>query len=129
MDHYRKIEGRTNNQLTFLDPPITEKVGIVLEMQSILSRWGIQLNLCCEKEVLAALPPASPIGPAACISGERIMAVHGGRVSLARDSGQRRSSGCGCSISVDVGSYNLHPCHHNCLFCYANPACDQRRRQ
>ena len=129
MDHYRKIERRTHNNLSFCDPPMNEKVGILLNMQATLSRWGTQLRLCCEKEVLAALPPASAIGPAACISGERIMAVHGGRVSVGRDSGQRRSSGCGCSVSIDVGSYHLHPCHHNCLYCYANPACDQRRRR
>jgi hypothetical protein len=128
MDHYRKIERRTDNTLSFSDPPLAEKVGIVLKMESTLSRWNMRLNLCCEREVLAALPQSSGIGPAACISGERIMAVHGGRVSVSRDSGQRRSSGCGCSLAVDVGSYNLHPCHHNCLFCYANPACDQRER-
>jgi DNA repair photolyase len=29
-----------------------------------------------------------------------------------------------CGASKDIGSYNLHPCRHNCLFCYANPACD-----
>jgi DNA repair photolyase len=28
-----------------------------------------------------------------------------------------------------VGSYALHPCHHNCLFCYANPACDRSDHQ
>lgn len=128
MDHYRKIERRTNGSLTFIEPAMAEKIQILMRMEAVLSPWGMQLALCCEKAVLEALPATSAIGPAACIPGKRIMNLYGGRVSLRQDSGQRKSSGCGCTVSVDVGSYSLHPCHHNCLFCYANPACDQRSR-
>ena len=129
MDHYRKIERRTRDALTFVEPSPAEKVKILLKMETTLSPLGIQLALCCEKEALDQLPVGSTISIGACISGRRIMAVHGGRVSLRQDSGQRKASGCGCTVSVDVGSYSLHPSHHNCLFCYANPACDQRRHQ
>ena len=126
MDHYRKIARRVEDGFTFLEPPAEEKTVILHKMQQTLTPLNIELSLCCEKEVLDTLPLGSRIRSAACISGQRIMAVHGGRVSKRRDPGQRRASGCGCSVSVDVGSYHLHPCHHNCLFCYANPACDQR---
>ena len=129
MDPYPKIARRTGGRLAFVQPDLAQQVDILINMEAALSPHGIRLALCCEKTVLKALPSTSAIGPAACISGATIMAVHGGRVSCRRDSGQRRSSGCGCTASVDVGSYNLHPCHHNCLFCYANPACDQRGRQ
>ncbi|MBC2711836.1 MAG: DUF1848 domain-containing protein [Desulfosarcina sp.] len=129
MDHYRKIERRTRNALTFVEPSPAEKTKILLNMEQTLSPLGIQLSLCCEKEALGQLPARSTISAGACISGRRIMAVHGGRVSIRQDPGQRKASGCGCTVSVDVGSYSLHPCHHNCLFCYANPACDQRRHQ
>ena len=126
MDHYRKIDRRTRHGLTFIEPSPDEKVKILLKMAQTLSPLNIQLALCCEKKVLDQLDPESTISAGACISGRRIMAVHGGRVSLGQDAGQRKASGCGCTVSVDVGSYTLHPCHHNCLFCYANPACDQR---
>lgn len=129
MDHYRKIERRTRGALTFVEPSPAEKVKILLNMEGTLSPLGIQLTLCCEKKALGQLPAGSTISAGACISGRRIMAVHGGRVSLRQDSSQRKASGCGCTVSVDVGSYSLHPCHHNCLFCYANPACDQRHHQ
>ena len=126
MDHYRKIARRVEDGFTFLDPPAEEKTAILQEMEQTLTPLNIGLSLCCEKDILDTLPLGSRIRSAACISGQRIMAVHGGRVPRRRDPGQRRASGCGCSVSVDVGSYHLHPCHHNCLFCYANPSCDQR---
>jgi hypothetical protein len=129
MDRYRKIERRTWDKIVFVEPSLAERAKILLNMEQVLSPLGIQLDLCCEKKVLAQLPAESTIKAGSCISGRRIMAVHGGRVSQRQDSSQRKKSGCGCTISVDVGSYSLHPCHHNCLFCYANPACDLRRHQ
>ena len=126
MDHYRKIERRTRRKLAFIDPELGQKVAIVMKMEAILSSLGIQLNLCCEKAVLEALPEAATIAPAACIPAATIMALYGGKLSLRKDAGQRRSSGCACTTSIDVGTYSRHPCHHNCLFCYANPSCDQR---
>ncbi len=127
MDHYRKIQRRAGETLTFVEPSSAERVKILLNMEQTLSPLGIHLTLCCENKALEDLPAESTISAGECISGRRIMAVHGGRVSLRQDSGQRKASGCGCTVSVDVGSYRLHPCGHNCLFCYANPACDQRR--
>ena len=127
MDHYRKIGRRTRDRIRFVEPSSAEQEKILLKMEQVLTPLGMGLDLCCEKKVLARLPVESTIKAGACISGRRITAVHGGRVSRRQDAGQRKTSGCGCTVSVDVGSYNLHPCHHNCLFCYANPACDQRR--
>jgi hypothetical protein len=126
MDHYRKIARRTGRGLAFIDPPVVEKARMLMKMQATLAPLGIELTLCCENAILAQLPPGTSIRAGACISGRRIMALYGGRVSLRQDAGQRKGAGCGCTVSVDVGSYSLHPCHHNCLYCYANPACDQR---
>jgi hypothetical protein len=126
MDHYRKIARRVEDGFTFVEPSAAQKTAIVQDMQQILTPLNIDLALCCEQNVLDTLPLGSRIRSAACISGPRIMAVHGGRVSTRRDPGQRRASGCGCSVSVDIGSYHLHPCYHNCLFCYANPSRDRR---
>lgn len=126
MDRYRKIARRTRNGPQFVEPSPAEKTAVLLNMEQTLARLGIQLRLCCENEALERLPARSAIRAGACISGSRIMALYGGSVSVRQDTGQRKASGCGCTVSMDVGSYSLHPCHHNCLFCYANPACDQR---
>ena len=127
MDPYRKVGRRTRDRIVFVEPSASEQVKILLNMERVLTPLGIGLYLCCENKALARLPAESTISAGACISGRRIMAVHGGKVSQRQDAGQRKTSGCGCTVSVDVGSYRLHPCHHNCLFCYANPACDRRR--
>lgn len=127
MDHYGKVARRSKGILTFIEPPLDEKLKIVTEMEQVLSPLGIRLAVCCENKLLEQLPDGSAITAAACISGPRMTTVHGGRVSVKKDGGQRTQSGCGCTVSVDVGSYRLHPCLHNCLFCYANPARDRRR--
>jgi hypothetical protein len=126
MDHYRKIRRRLTHGLHFRELPTAEKTAILQYLEAILMPMGIELAVCCENDVLAALPPHSAIRAAACISGRRMMDLYGGRVSLRQDVGQRKASGCGCTEAVDIGSYAYHPCHHNCLFCYANPARDQR---
>ena len=103
-------------------PTMDERTAILQKMAATLARRGICLETCCESEVLAHLPPDSTVRPGACIPSDRFMALFGGRLSLRRDSGQRRQAGCRCRVSVDIGSYALHPCRHNCLFCYARPA-------
>ncbi|MBW2737316.1 MAG: DUF1848 family protein, partial [Deltaproteobacteria bacterium] len=61
------------------------------------------------------------ITKSSCIPNDLLMKLFGGSLSLNKDSGQRIKNGCGCKVSADIGSYSLHPCYHNCLFCYANP--------
>ncbi len=124
MDHYRKIKNRIKplNGFAFMDPPLKEKTEILLDLNRIAGENGIRLHLCCEKQLLEALPKAAGIRQSACIPNPRLKALYGGDISLARDKGQRVRAGCGCGVSVDIGSYHLHPCYHNCLFCYANPA-------
>jgi Domain of unknown function (DUF1848) len=80
--------------------------------------------LCSEKELLAHIPPNLGVSASACIPNDRLTGLYGPGISLAQDGGQRRAAGCMCGVSKDIGTYHLHPCRHNCLFCYANPACD-----
>lgn len=123
MDDYAKIRRRTAHLsgFRFIDPPLAKKVSICLAMERVLAGHNINLQLCCEKAVLARLPDSSGIKKGSCIPADLLMALFGGRVSLKKDSGQRVGAGCGCSTSRDIGSYAWHPCYHNCLFCYANP--------
>ncbi|MCP4744722.1 MAG: DUF1848 domain-containing protein [Desulfobacteraceae bacterium] len=123
VDLYSKVQKRTaKHGMRFIDPSTEKKIQILLGMQKTLSLHKIQLGLCCEKELLAALPENSGIESGACICAERLMELYGGKLSTRKDTGQRRTAGCGCSFSKDIGSYARHPCPHNCLFCYANPA-------
>jgi hypothetical protein len=129
MDDYAKIRKRTAGLpgFRFVDPPLPDKVAVCLAMARTLSGHGIRLQTCCEKALLAALPAGSGIEQGSCISATLLMDLFGGRVSRKRDAGQRVATGCGCQVSRDVGSYVWHPCYHNCLFCYANPAMDTAR--
>jgi hypothetical protein len=91
-------------------------------MEKSLASKGIELYTCCEKEIVEAIPSESAIKNSSCIPNRLLAELSGGRISLRKDSGQRLKAGCGCLVSNDIGSYNLHPCFHNCLFCYANPS-------
>ena len=124
MDHYPKIRRRLSTRpgFEFIDPPIEKKVKIIRRLDAELAAANIGLSVCCEKDLLAALPPGSSVTRSACIPGTIIQKLFGARFSLKRDTGQRVKAGCGCTQSTDIGSYRLQPCYHNCLFCYANPA-------
>jgi len=127
-DLYRKVLQRMKEQcgLQLVDPPLPQKVLTITRLSECLSKLDMQLRLCCEKELLNALPPDLPVSAAACIPNDRLTALYGPGISLARDSGQRKAAGCTCGVSKDIGSYNLHPCPHDCLFCYANPMRDTK---
>jgi hypothetical protein len=124
MDDYKKIQRRVRSLsgFSFIDPPLKEKTEILLSMSEELKELNIQLTLCCEKKLLEAQPAGGGVQQSSCIPNHRLKALFGGNISLERDKGQRIHSGCGCRVSVDIGSYHLHPCRHNCLFCYANPS-------
>jgi hypothetical protein len=123
MDDYPKIRKRValRKDIAFIDIAMNEKSSILTDMQNKLQALGMTLQTCCEKEVLDHLPEGVSITPSACVPNDLLMDLFGGKLSLKQDSGQRIKAGCGCMQSVDIGSYNLHPCYHNCLFCYANP--------
>jgi DNA repair photolyase len=124
MDHYPKIKKRTVHipNFSFSDPTLEKKKEIVLKMAETLSKKKISLQICCEKEITDLLPMDCGITNSSCIPNDILAELFGGRLSLKKDFGQRIKSGCGCKVSVDIGSYHLHPCYHSCLFCYANPA-------
>jgi hypothetical protein len=123
MDPYAKIAGRTARHpgLTWVAATRGQRVNILLHLERLLAAKRIRLFTCCENELLDALPPHTTIAPAACIPNDFLMHLHGGRLPRQRDPGQRRSAGCRCQLSSDVGSYDLHRCPHGCLYCYANP--------
>ncbi len=123
MDNYHKIQKRVAplKGFSFIDPPLEKKITTLLKMEDHLTQLEISLFTCCEKTLIAHLPDESTILPSSCVPNDFLMELYGGRLSLRKDTGQRISSGCTCRTSIDIGVYHLHPCFHNCLFCYANP--------
>ena len=124
MDHYPKIHRRLYRRpgFVFIDPMLEKKIEIVGKMERELAAYHIDLSVCCEKDLLDAVPQSSSITGSSCVPGDIIQKLFGGRLSLKKDTGQRIKAGCGCTLSTDIGSYRLQACYHNCLFCYANPA-------
>lgn len=125
MDLYPKVQKRAAAAgISFHSPPLAQQKKILLRMQSHLERkqHPIALHTCCEKELLGTLPPHTGVRPGACVPGDLLVELYGEGISLKKDTGQRIGAGCGCKVSSDIGSYRRHPCYHNCLFCYANPA-------
>ena len=123
MDMYSKIKQRLTHgpALEFVDVPMQKKASVLREMCRVLEDLGISLQTCCERELLEQLAGDLAICKGECIPNGLIMKLFGGRVSLAKDAGQRVKAGCGCKKSIDIGSYRRQPCYHNCLYCYANP--------
>ena len=126
MDDYSKIRKRIKSikGFSFIDPSPEKKVTILQEMAHKLRPDKIRLYTCCEKDLMDRLPGSAEIDKSACIPNDLLVKLYGGILSLKKDHGQRISKGCGCKVSIDIGSYHLHPCYHSCLFCYANPASD-----
>jgi hypothetical protein len=131
LDHYPKIGKRSSHipGFAFIEPSMDEKIKCLTKMQSVIASNRMQLFTCCEKEVIDSLPHDSGIASSSCIPNRLLGELFGGTLSFKKDYGQRVRKGCGCLESKDIGLYNRQPCFHNCLFCYANPASDQKARR
>jgi len=105
-----------------IDLPLADKIAVVGTIADVLTGCGLGLDLCCEPEVLNGLGTSTTVKQSRCISHDRIMQAGGPALSGKPDTGQRRSKGCGCHVSVDIGDYRRQPCRHGCLYCYANAA-------
>ncbi len=120
---YAKVIRRAK-QITgfsFVDPPLEKKIRVICKMADLLESLNISLYTCCENELLESLGNAQNIRAGGCISGSFLSDLHDGRISRAKDSGQRLEKGCRCTLSRDIGCYDAHPCFHDCLYCYARP--------
>lgn len=131
LDIYAKVQRRAKRSggIVFEDIPAKQKATISRRMGEELKPLGICLSSCCEKELVDEVADKTMLAAGSCIPNDLLMELYGGKLSLRADGGQRVKAGCGCKVSVDIGSYSWHPCHHNCLFCYANPACDAKEKK
>ena len=131
LDMYPKIHKRLaflsrekETTLNFIDPPMEKKLEVIQWMEKHLSQLNIRLSLCCEKELFSHLGADPSVLENACVDGNIFKMNFGGAPETKKDYGQRSKQGCKCTRSIDIGSYEEHPCFHNCLFCYAAPDID-----
>jgi len=110
---YGKVQKRQGQR--WYDPPLSQRVEAVRALAGLASSLGLTLYSCNQSELSAA-----GAKPSSCIDGELFSLLHPQRypASTAKDRGQR--SECGCTVSVDIGSYQMR-CPNGCRYCYANP--------
>ncbi len=130
-DPYRKIEKRLDRlsrvhhqKIRFVIPSPEKKKQVIQRMETHLREKGLDLYLCCEKDLYTNLKPDTTVKQNSCIDGHLLRRLYGGTPDIQKDYGQRSKQGCQCTRSIDIGSYDMHPCSHNCIFCYANPEID-----
>jgi len=114
---YNKAKRRADKaDFAYVDPSVEEKKKRAAGLFSIAKTWNLHLYSCSQK-FLTEVPG---INPSACIDGTLLQNLHPQKEkpSIKKDKSQR--SECGCTESVDIGSYSLS-CPHSCLYCYANP--------
>lgn len=81
------------------------------KMAEIAARYGLQL-FSCACPLLEGVPG---IQPGRCIDSSLLEGLFGGKISKAKDTGQRAA--CRCHKSVDIGDYNKK-CLGGCIYCY-----------
>ncbi|MCJ7579761.1 MAG: DUF1848 domain-containing protein [Candidatus Aminicenantes bacterium] len=114
---YNKAKRRASKTgFIYVDPSLDEKKIAAAGLVSIARKWNLFLSSCSQK-FLTEVPG---INPSSCIDGTFLQSLHpqNEKTSLKKDKSQR--SECGCTESVDIGSY-AQSCPHSCLYCYANP--------
>ena len=113
---YRKSLRRVaQSELPYLDPPRETRLEAAAELAAAARALGISLSGCCTDDVLGV----TGIARGRCVDGELLANLRDDRLaaSRARDRSQREH--CGCSRSIDIGSYSQR-CPDPCIYCYAN---------
>jgi hypothetical protein len=97
------------------DPSRDERAAIAARLVELARERDLELYACADPTLVEA-----GIRPSACIDGRLLSALHPRRLPAPthKDPGQRPA--CGCTPSIDIGSYRMK-CPHGCRYCYAAP--------
>ena len=125
IDYYKKVESRASRSgIEFYYPGHDPDDGWSLDkarmIRSMADNYSLELESCCEP----GLVEAGITTKGSCVDGPRMAGLFGPGLCLKPDTGQRRSLGCGCTRSLDIGRYTetgplSHHCFHDCPQCYA----------
>ena len=109
--------------IRLLQPHAEEKIALADRLAAIADRYGIRMYSCCGDYLLS-----SWIHKAHCIDGELVEQLFFPQGLTYKEKPTRKE--CGCTESIDIGTYDT--CPHGCLYCYANAnkavACEAFRR-
>lgn len=109
---YRKAAKKFKSKgLSLAGLPEEQRKGYARRLGNLAERYGITLYSCCDRVIIS-----DKVREGSCIDGALL-------AGLATDPGVSAEkvptrAGCGCTRSVDIGSYDA--CGHGCLYCYAN---------
>ncbi len=120
---YGKVERRAREWgLEPYDPPLEKKLEVIDRLATYAEDCQIRMETCSNDTLLGH----PNVRRGSCIDGHILARLNGEPCSKAKDTSQRGD--CGCTKSVDIGSYAEMPCRHACIHCYANPKFDRVRR-
>jgi len=114
---YNKSRKRAQKAgLPFVDPALEEKIAAAKTLAREASELGITLASCADDTWLVI----SGITKASCVNGSLLSKLRPGMppAPQAKDPSQR--SECGCTRSIDIGSYAKRCGGRHCVYCYAN---------
>jgi hypothetical protein len=107
--NFRELE-RTSG-VTVLDPPQEAKIELANRLAEIAADFGITMHSCCGDYLVG-----ERIQKAHCVDGALIERLfYPGGLSYPEKPTRPE---CGCTESIDIGTYNT--CPHGCVYCYAN---------
>lgn len=94
--------------------PLTEEdmKSIAKEFAKIAAEYHMTVNTCSETIDLEEFG----VDHGSCIDKHLLERIAGCSLNLEKDKNQR--SQCGCTSSIDIGTYNA--CSNECSYCYAN---------
>ena len=98
-----------------IDLPIAQKLDIAARMARTAARHGLNLYSCCNDRLLQA----EGVHKGHCIDGGLLNRLRP-EIRISQAKAPTRQD-CGCTASIDIGSYAQQPCPYGCIYCYANP--------
>jgi hypothetical protein len=114
---YLKSQRRAAREvLTYVEIPPDKRLAAAAMLAQQAAELGLRLASCSSPD----LEMVPGVRRAHCVDGGLLSELRGDGlpVSLARDQSQRAE--CGCTRSVDIGSYTQRCEGRHCIYCYAN---------